>query len=242
MDHMRHGASRFTCSLLGFTPSRENGGPTMLSNLRSRMTYANVASTLALVIAVGGGGAAVAAAKLPANSVGSKQVINNSLNSKDLKDDRVKGVDIDESTLGQVPSAANADNATNAGNAATATTANGLSSGAINDPNVFGTGNLGIVRAYAWNSSASANADLTSSTYTYNRSGGAVTVTHNSAGNYTINFAGLNLNGGNIVVSGYGGGANWCKVSSWGGSSVGVLCFNSAGAPTDSLWTIAATD
>ncbi|WP_395657743.1 hypothetical protein [Nocardioides sp.] len=212
----------------------------MFSRLKTRMTYANVASTLALVVAVGGGGAAVAAAKLPANSVGSKQVINNSLNGQDIKDDRVKGADIDESTLGQVPSAANADAATTAGSANTATTANGLSAGAINNPNVFGTAALGVVRAYAWNSSASANATLTN--YTYNRSGGAVNVVHNSAGDYTITFAGLNLSAGNVVVSGYGGGATWCKVNSWGSSSIGVLCFNSAGAPTDSRWTIAVTE
>jgi len=220
----------------------------MLSRLKERMTYANVASTMALVIAIGGGGAAVAAAMVPANSVGSKQIINNSVKSKDIKDNGVKGADVDETTLGQVPSAVSADSANTANSAnsattaTTATTANGLSSGAITSPDVFGTGNLGIVRAYAWNNSASANANLTSNGYTYNRSGGAVNVVHNSAGNYTITFTGLNLNGGNVVVSGYGGGSTWCKVSSWGSTSVGVLCFNSAGAATDSLWTIAVTD
>ena len=214
----------------------------MLTTLRSRMTYANVASTMALVIAIGGGGAAVAASVLPANSVGSKQIINDSVKSKDLKDNGVTGTDVNESTLGQVPSAANADNATTATSAGSASTANGLSSAAITNSNVFGTGDLGIVRGYAWNNSASSDATLSGNGYTYNRSGGAVTVAHNSAGNYTVTFAGLNINGGNVVVSGYGGGANWCKVSSWGSSSMGVLCFNSAGAPTDSLWTIAVTD
>ncbi|HEU5038683.1 MAG TPA: hypothetical protein VFT70_16880 [Nocardioides sp.] len=199
----------------------------------SRLTYANVASTTALVLAIGGGGAAVAAAMVPANSVGSKQIINNSVKSPDLKDDGVTGTDVKESSLGQVPSAADADHATSA---------DGLGAGAITSPDVFGAGKLGIVRAYAWNNSASANANLTNNGYTYNRSGGAVSVVHNSAGNYTITFDGLNLNGGNVVVSGYGGGATWCKVSSWGSSSVGVLCFNSAGAATDSLWTIAVTE
>jgi hypothetical protein len=191
------------------------------------MTYANVASTTALVLAIGGGGAAVAAAMVPANSVGSKQIVNNSVKSADLKNDGVTGTDVKESTLGQVPSAASA---------------SGLSAGAISSPDAFGSGKLGVVRAYAWNNSASADAALTNNGYTYNRSGGAVNVVHNSAGNYTVTFDGLNLNGGNVVVSGYGGGANWCKVSSWGSSSIGVLCFNSAGTATDSLWTIAVTE
>jgi hypothetical protein len=215
------------------------------------LTYANVASTLALVIAVGGGGAVMAAGIAPANSVNSRAIINNSVKSLDIQDNGVKGVDVNESTLGQVPSAANADHATTADSATTAnsattattaTTANSLASGAITNPNVFGTGNLGIVRGYAWNNSAAADATLTNNGFTYNRSGGAVTVVHNSTGHYTITFAGLNLGGGNVVVSGYGGGAVWCKVSSWSSSSAVVLCFDSTGAASDSLWTIALTD
>ncbi len=182
----------------------------MLSKLKARMTYANVASTTALVIAIGGSGAAVAATVLPANSVGSRQLVNNSVKSVDLRDGGVTGAD--------------------------------LAPGAISQPGAFGTGDLGVVRAYAWNSSPGASADLTSNGYTYNRSGGAVTVTHNATGRYTINFAGLDLNGGNVVVSGYGGAPTWCTVGSWGSSSVNVTCFDAAGAPADSYWTIAASD
>lgn len=182
----------------------------MFSRLKARMTYANVASTMALVIAIGGGGAAVAASMVPANSVGSRQIVNNSVKSVDLKNGGVTGTD--------------------------------LAAGAVDRASVFGTGDLGVVRAYAWNSSPSANADLTSNGYTYNRSGGSVDVVHNGTGSYTITFAGLNLNGGNVVVSGYGGTPTWCTVGSWGSSSVNVRCFDSAGAPADSYWTIAASD
>jgi hypothetical protein len=196
--------------LLAITQLLQNGDQPMFSRLKSRMTYANIASTTALVIAIGGGGAAVAASMLPANSVGSRQIINNSVKSPDLKNGGVKGAD--------------------------------LAAGAIDRAGVFGTGDLGVVRAYAWNSSPNASADLTDNGYTYNRSGGAVTVTHNSAGNYTISFAGLNLDGGNVVVSGYGGTPTWCTVGSWSSSSVSVRCFDAAGAPVDSYWTIAASD
>lgn len=228
----------------------------MLSKLKGRMTYANVASTAALLIAIGGGGAAVAATLVPHNSVGSAQIINGSVKGRDIHpnavgsiqakdgaltgtdvaDDSLTGSDVDESSLGQVP------NANNANTAGTATTANGLSSGAITNPNVFGTGNLGIVRAYAWNSSASADIDLTGTTYAYNRSGGTINVVHNSTGNYTITFAGLNIGGGNVVVSSYASGAIFCNSGGWSSNSMTVNCYNTAGAPADSRWTIAVTD
>ena len=214
----------------------------MFSRLRGQMTYANVASTLALMLVVGGGGVAVAASVVPRNSVGTRQIINNAVKSIDVRDNTLKGIDINESLLGQVPEAAHATNADNANNANTANSANTVANGAISSPDAFGTGELGVVRAYAWNNLINTNGTLSGNGYTYNRSGGSVTVTHNSAGNYTVTFTGLNLNGGNYQVSGYGPGANWCKVSSWGGSAAGVLCFNSAGAATDSLFTIAAIE
>jgi hypothetical protein len=50
-----------------------------MSTLRSGLTYANVIATLALFLALGGG--AYAAFKLPSNSVGSKQIKKNAVNS-----------------------------------------------------------------------------------------------------------------------------------------------------------------
>ena len=61
-----------------------------MSGLSTRLSYANVVSTCALVLAVAGGGVAVAAA-LPANSVGSKQITNGSIKGKDLKAGAVTG-------------------------------------------------------------------------------------------------------------------------------------------------------
>ncbi|MDQ3984969.1 MAG: hypothetical protein M3280_00490 [Actinomycetota bacterium] len=53
---------------------------------RAHLSYANVMSTLAVLIALVGGGAAYAAA-----TVGSRDVINNSLKSVDIKDDSSEG-------------------------------------------------------------------------------------------------------------------------------------------------------
>src|SRR5689334_5664629 len=95
------------------------------SRVRRHFTYPNVMSTLAVFLVLAGGTAL--AATLPNNSVTSKtvkknslksgDVKNNSLKSKDLKDgkgvtgddvadDSLTGANIDESTLGQVPDAA----------------------------------------------------------------------------------------------------------------------------------------
>lgn len=76
--------------------------------IRHHLGFANLASALALVIAVGGSGVAVAAA-VPKNSVGSAQIINgavkaadlaaNSVNSAKVAPDSLTGADVDESTL-----------------------------------------------------------------------------------------------------------------------------------------------
>jgi hypothetical protein len=66
----------------------------VILKLRQRMTYANVMATVAVFLALGGG----AYAALKRNSVGSKQI----------KPNAVKGVDANEATFGQVPSAKSA--------------------------------------------------------------------------------------------------------------------------------------
>jgi len=51
--------------------------------ISQQLSYANIMATLALVVALGGG--AYAISQLPKNSVGSKQVKDNSLRAKDFK-------------------------------------------------------------------------------------------------------------------------------------------------------------
>ena len=102
----------------------------MLRTLRSKLTYPHVVSTIALFIALGGGAYALDGQ----NRVNSGDVKNNTLTSKDQKDGKgtkgvdvannsLKGADVDESSLGKVPAAANADNAAHATNADNATQA-----------------------------------------------------------------------------------------------------------------------
>jgi hypothetical protein len=91
----------------------------MVHRIRLRPTYASVAATLALFIALGGG--AYAAATLPANSVGAKQIKKGAVERAKIKsnavdgskalDNSLTGADIKESTLATVPTAADATHA-----------------------------------------------------------------------------------------------------------------------------------
>jgi hypothetical protein len=102
----------------------------VLEGLKPRFSFANVISVVALFVALSAG--AYAAFSLPKNSVKSKNIVNGQVKKADLaaksvdgskvKPNSLGGANIDESTLGQVPSALNATNATNATNAGNANT------------------------------------------------------------------------------------------------------------------------
>ncbi len=99
-----------------------------MKQLRTRLTYANVMSSIAVFLVLGGA-TAFAASHLGKNTVGTKQLKNNSVTSGKLKknsvttakvaDGAITGAKVNLSSLGKVPSASNADNASSAGNANT---------------------------------------------------------------------------------------------------------------------------
>jgi hypothetical protein len=70
----------------------------VLSKLRRRVSYANVASTLALTLALGG--SAYAATSLPSNSVGTKQLKNNAVISSKVSNGSLLARDF---KTGQLP-------------------------------------------------------------------------------------------------------------------------------------------
>jgi hypothetical protein len=120
-----------------------------VNQIRKRLTYANVMSSIAVFLLLGGG-AAFAAGKLAKNSVGSKQLKANSVTAKKIKknavtnkkikanavtgakvkDQSLTGADINLGTLGTVPNAAHATNSDNATNAANVGTVKTFSAGA----------------------------------------------------------------------------------------------------------------
>lgn len=94
---------------------------------RPRLSYANVVASLALFVSLGGG--AYAVTRLPAGSVGTRQLRNHAVTAKKVARNSLTGLQIKESTLGEVHRskrsdfAAVAGFANDAGNAASATSA-----------------------------------------------------------------------------------------------------------------------
>ena len=85
-----------------------------MNQIRKRLTYANVMSTIAVFLVIGGA-SAFAASQLGKNTVGSKQlkknavtaakIKKNAVTTAKIKGDAVTGAKVKESSLGTVPSA-----------------------------------------------------------------------------------------------------------------------------------------
>ncbi len=108
----------------------------MSPNIRPKLSYANVVSTLCLFLLLGGG--AYAAIKLPKNSVGTKQLKKSAVTAAKIKNRAITGPKIKLSTLGTVPSATRAATAADADHAGDADTLQGKGAGAF----VGGNGRL----------------------------------------------------------------------------------------------------
>ena len=91
-----------------------------MSRLRPHLSFSNVVALIALFAALGGSAYAVKT-KLKANQV----------KSKHIAPDAATGEDVNEGTLGNVPSATNATNAASAANADNAAAVGGVSVGAL---------------------------------------------------------------------------------------------------------------
>lgn len=130
-----------------------------MKSISKRLTYANVMSSIAVFLVLGGGAALAAKTVLPKKSVGAKQLKansvtsaklkNNAVTTKKIKNNAVNGTKVNEATLGEVPSAASATTAGNAG------TVNGIavtkllerSAGGTAEKDIFNNGHLRITFA-----------------------------------------------------------------------------------------------
>jgi hypothetical protein len=105
-----------------------------VKKIRKRLTYANVMSSIAVFLVLGG--ATALAAGLAKNSVGSKQIKKNAVTAAKIKknavttakikNDAVNGAKVNEGTLGTVPSANSANSANTAKSASSAAVASSL--------------------------------------------------------------------------------------------------------------------
>jgi len=96
--------------------------------------------------------------------------------------------------------------------------------------------------AFAWADDETSASYIPNPTYSHNSAGGAITATRSSTGVYTMTFAGMGsrgINEGTVQVTAYAGVDHRCKVASWVGDEVNVRCFDTAGDPVDSRYTVA---
>ena len=96
--------------------------------------------------------------------------------------------------------------------------------------------------AYLWADQPSAGSYTPSPSYQWNSKGLTNTVRRLSKGRYQATLPGLNILGGTVLVTGYGAGAERCKVGGWNlsGSNtvVDVYCYDVAGNPVDMMYTL----
>ncbi len=112
-----------------------------MKQLSKRLTYANVMSSIAVFLVLGGAtafaakkigsneikGNSITTGKIKKEAVTTSKIKKNSISTAKIQNDAVTGEKVKESTLGEVPSAASAKNATNATNANNANTVGGQS-------------------------------------------------------------------------------------------------------------------
>lgn len=110
----------------------------VLSRLRKSVSYANVTATLALLLALSAG------TVYAVDKIGSSEIAKNAIKSKHVKRDSLKGADINESTLGQVPAAASATTAGSAESANPEAFAHVLANGDIDAANSKGMGSADV--------------------------------------------------------------------------------------------------
>jgi hypothetical protein len=100
-----------------------------VKQIRKRLTYANVMSSIAVFLVLGGA-TAFAAKKIGSNeikggAITTGKIKKEAVTTTKIKKNAVTGAKVNESSLGVVPSATSATNATNATNAGNANTVNG---------------------------------------------------------------------------------------------------------------------
>jgi hypothetical protein len=177
-----------------------------VKQIRKRVTYANVMSSIAVFLVLGGGAAyaakkigtneikgnsittgkikknAVTSSKIKKNAITTAKIKNGAVDSSKVKDGSLTGADINASTLGTVPSATTASNV----NGIAITKFNERSAGGTAEKDVFNNGHLRVTFACDGAGAITVNA-YTASDHASIQSYGTSTDTNNSDFNITDN-------------------------------------------------------
>lgn len=105
---------------------------------------------------------------------------------------------------------------------------------------------IAVKRAFAWCGSPTTASYTPNGLYSFNSTGGAITVTRSSTGSYAVNFSGMKMTGGHVQASLYGSSEGQVRVSSWGSSGndmfANIRTYNQAGVLADRAFNIFITD
>ncbi len=99
------------------------------------------------------------------------------------------------------------------------------------------TGTPGVRGGYVWANNPTAASYAPSLSYQWNSSGAVNGVQRLGGGSYRVSCPNQDFTGGTVQVTAYGTSSDYCKVQSWGGSSVNVRCFDANGNPADEQFT-----
>jgi hypothetical protein len=178
-----------------------------VKQIRNRLTYANVMSSFAVFLVLGGA-TAFAATELGKNTVGAKQLKNNAVISAKVKKEAITnakikkgtitGTSLNLSSIGTVPSATKADSATKAETASKADSATKANT-ATTATTASNANALGGQPASAYQAKTQW-AVVKSNGTILQQSGGITMLEHNASGGNYLDF-GQNIVGKSIITS-----------------------------------------